>query len=52
VFPLANQSGTGDIAWGELMRCVMETAWLPSGARKPYWRGTITSADYELAKQG
>jgi hypothetical protein len=27
-----------------------EAAWLPAGARKPYWRGTITSADYELAE--
>jgi hypothetical protein len=26
-----------------------EAAWLPPGERKPYWRGTITSADYELA---
>jgi len=26
-----------------------EAAWLPPGARKPYWRGTITSADFELA---
>jgi len=29
-----------------------EAAWLPPGARKPYWRGTITSAQYELAEQG
>jgi hypothetical protein len=27
-----------------------EAAWLPPGARKPYWRGTITAADYELAE--
>jgi hypothetical protein len=27
-----------------------EAAWLPPGARKPYWRGTITSANYELAE--
>jgi len=27
-----------------------EAAWLPPGDRKPYWRGTITSADYELAQ--
>jgi hypothetical protein len=27
-----------------------EAAWLPPGARKPYWRGTITSADYEFAE--
>jgi hypothetical protein len=26
-----------------------EAAWLPAGGRKPYWRGTVTSADYELA---
>jgi hypothetical protein len=26
-----------------------EAAWLPPGAPKPYWRGTITSTDYELA---
>ena len=29
-----------------------EAAWLPPGARKPYWRGTITSTDYEWAEQG
>jgi len=29
-----------------------EAAWLPPGARKPYWCGTITSAQYELAEQG
>ena len=27
-----------------------EVAWLQRGARKPYWRGTITSADYKLTK--
>ena len=27
-----------------------EAAWSPPGARKPYWRGTITSADYEWAE--
>jgi hypothetical protein len=27
-----------------------EAAWLAPGGRKPYWRGTITSADYELAE--
>jgi hypothetical protein len=26
-----------------------EAAWLPPGARKPYWRGTIVSMDYEWA---
>jgi hypothetical protein len=26
-----------------------EAAWLPHGARMPYWRGTITAAEYELA---
>jgi hypothetical protein len=26
-----------------------EAAWLPEGGRKPYWRGTITSATYEFA---
>lgn len=26
-----------------------EAAWLPQGERKPYWRGTITSARYEFA---
>jgi hypothetical protein len=26
-----------------------EVAWLPRGARKPYWRGTIVSARYEFA---
>jgi hypothetical protein len=26
-----------------------EAAWLPPSGRKPYWRGTITSADFELA---
>jgi hypothetical protein len=26
-----------------------EAAWLPLGARKPYWRGTISSVDYEWA---
>ena len=28
-----------------------EAAWAPPGECKPYWRGTITSADYELAVQ-
>jgi hypothetical protein len=28
-----------------------EAAWLPQGGRKPYWRGTITSATYEFATQ-
>lgn len=27
-----------------------EAAWLPPGARKPYWRGTIKTAEYEFAK--
>lgn len=27
-----------------------EVAWAPPGARKPYWRGTITSATYEFAE--
>jgi hypothetical protein len=26
-----------------------EAAWLTEGGRKPYWRGTITSATYEFA---
>ena len=26
-----------------------EAAWLPQGERKPYWRGTITSATHEFA---
>jgi hypothetical protein len=26
-----------------------EAAWVPPGARKPYWRGTIVSLDYEFA---
>jgi hypothetical protein len=26
-----------------------EAAWLPPGARKPYWRGSIVSAAYEFA---
>jgi hypothetical protein len=26
-----------------------EAAWLPQGGREPYWRGTITSAEYEFA---
>ena len=29
-----------------------EAAWLTPDARMPYWRGRITSADYELAEQG
>jgi hypothetical protein len=28
-----------------------EAAWLVQGGRKPYWRGTITSATYEFATQ-
>jgi hypothetical protein len=28
-----------------------EAAWLTEGGRKPYWRGTITSATYEFAAQ-
>jgi len=28
-----------------------EAAWLTQGGRKPYWRGTITSATYEFAAQ-
>jgi hypothetical protein len=27
-----------------------EAAWLPPGARRRYWRGTITSADFEFAE--
>ncbi|MFN0186144.1 MAG: DUF6920 family protein [Aquabacterium sp.] len=50
LFSLTSQHGTGDIARGELMRYMMEAAWLPPGARRPYWRGTITSAVYELAE--
>ena len=26
-----------------------EAAWVPRGAHKPYWRGTIVSTDYEFA---
>lgn len=28
-----------------------EAAWVPPGARKPYWRGTIVSMTYEFAVQ-
>lgn len=28
-----------------------EAAWVPPGARKPYWRGTIVSAMYEFASR-
>jgi hypothetical protein len=27
-----------------------EAAWAQAGTRKPYWRGSITSADYEFAE--
>jgi hypothetical protein len=27
-----------------------EAAWLSDGSRKPYWRGTLTSAHYEWAE--
>ena len=26
-----------------------EAAWVPSGARKPYWRGTMVKTSYEFA---
>ena len=34
---------------GLLVPLTGEAAWLPQGGRKPYWRGTITSATYEFA---
>jgi hypothetical protein len=36
---------------GLLVPLTGEAAWLPQGGRKPYWRGTITSATYEFANQ-
>jgi hypothetical protein len=33
---------------GMLVPLTAEAAWLPPGARKPYWRGTILSADYVM----
>jgi hypothetical protein len=34
---------------GMLVPLTGEAAWLPPGGRKPYWRGTISSADYQWA---
>jgi hypothetical protein len=34
---------------GMLVPLTGEAAWLPTGTRAPYWRGTITSAAYEMA---